>query len=66
MAFDGLAVSCMVHELNNILVNGRVDKVLQPEYDEIILGVRAGGKNHKLVLSASSSNPRIHLIGGFP
>lgn len=61
MAFDGLAVSCMVHELNNILAYGRVDKVLQPEYDEIILGIRAGGKNHRLVLSASSSNPRIHL-----
>lgn len=61
MAFDGLAVSCMVHELNDILTNGRVDKVLQPEYDEIILAIRSGGKNHKLVLSASSSNPRIHL-----
>ena len=61
MAFDGLAVSCMVHELNDILTNGRVDKVLQPEYDEIILGVRAGGKNRRLVLSASSSNPRVHL-----
>ena len=47
MAFDGLAVSCMVHELNDILTNGRVDKVLQPEYDEIILGVRAGGKNRR-------------------
>ena len=61
MAFDGLALSCMVYELNNILTDGRVDKVLQPEYDEIILGVRAGGKNRRLVLSASSSNPRIHL-----
>lgn len=61
MAFDGLAVSCMAYELNNILTNGRVDKVLQPEYDEIILGVRSGGKNRKLVLSASSSNPRLHL-----
>ena len=61
MAFDGLAVSCMARELNNILTNGRVDKVLQPEYDEIILGVRAGGKNRRVVLSASSSNPRIHL-----
>ena len=61
MAFDGLAVACMVNELNNVLSQGRVDKILQPEYDEIILGIRAGGKNHKLVLSASSSNPRIHL-----
>lgn len=61
MAFDGLAISCMVQELNDILSQGRVDKVLQPEYDEIILAVRSGGKNRRLVLSASSSNPRVHL-----
>lgn len=61
MAFDGIAISCIVHELNDILAQGRVDKVLQPEYDEIILGVRSGGKNHKVVLSASSSNPRVHI-----
>ena len=61
MAFDGIAISCITYELNNILTNGRVDKVLQPEYDEINLVVRAGGKNHRLVLSASSSNPGIHF-----
>jgi len=61
MAFDGITVCCMVQELNKILKDGRIDKVLQPEYDEIALAIRAGGKNHKLVLSASSSNPRIHL-----
>ncbi len=61
MAFDGIAVSCIAHELNNILKDGRVDKILQPEYDEIILGVRSQGKNRKIVLSASPSNPRVHL-----
>lgn len=61
MAFDGIAVSCMTDELNNILANGRVDKVLQPEYDEIILAIRSVGKNRRLVLSASSSNPRVHF-----
>ncbi len=61
MAFDGITISCMVHELNNILAQGRVDKVLQPEYDEIILAIRSGGKNRKVVLSASSSNPRVHI-----
>ena len=61
MAFDGITLSCMTTELNNLLKDGRVEKVLQPEYDEIILAVRSGGKNRRLVLSASSSNPRIHF-----
>ncbi len=60
MAFDGIAVSCIVHELNEILKDGRVDKVLQPEYDEITLMVRAGGKNTRITLSASAANPRVH------
>lgn len=61
MAFDGIAISCIAHELNEILKDGRVDKVLQPEHDEIILALRAGGKNRRIVLSASPSNPRVHL-----
>lgn len=61
MAFDGITISCITNELNTVLNNARIDKVLQPEYDEIVLSVRAGGKNRKLVLSASSNNPRIHF-----
>lgn len=61
MAFDGIAIACITKELNNLLKDGRIEKVLQPEYDEIVLAVRSGGKNRKLVLSASSSNPRIHF-----
>ena len=61
MAFDGVTISCMVQELHQLLQNGRVDKINQPEYDELWLQIRAGGKNHRLVLSASASNPRLHL-----
>lgn len=61
MAFDGITMFCMTNELNTILNNARIDKILQPEYDEIVLSVRAGGRNRKLVLSASSNNPRIHF-----
>lgn len=61
MAFDGISISCIVKELESNLTGGRIDKITQPERDEIHIGVRADGKNHRLIASASSSNPRIHI-----
>jgi predicted ribosome quality control (RQC) complex YloA/Tae2 family protein len=61
MAFDGIAISCIVKELESNLLNGRIDKITQPERDEIHINIRADGKNHKLIASASYSNPRIHI-----
>ncbi|MDR0405751.1 MAG: NFACT family protein, partial [Clostridiales bacterium] len=43
------------------LIGGRIDKITQPERDEIHLLVRNNGENLRLIASASSSNPRIHL-----
>jgi len=61
MALDGIAISCIVHELQASLCNGRIDKIHQPEADEIILAVRNHGNSHKLLLTANASHPRLHL-----
>jgi len=52
----------MVHELNDKLLEGRIDKIHQPEGDEILFQIRAKGQNHRLLLSSNSSYPRIHLL----
>ena len=61
MAFDGVVVAAVTHELNACLRDGRIDKIYQPEKDEIILTVRAQGANYRLLLSANPSYPRLHL-----
>ncbi len=61
MPFDGIVAKSIVDELTEKLVGGRVEKVFQPEADEIVLLVRAWNKNCKLVMSASPNYPRIHL-----
>ena len=61
LPFDGIVAKSIVDELTEKLVGGRVEKVFQPEADEIVLLVRAWNKNCKLVLSASPNYPRIHL-----
>ncbi|MCL2365034.1 MAG: NFACT family protein [Defluviitaleaceae bacterium] len=61
MPFDGSVIASVVHELERLLVNGRIDKIIQPEADEVIIAARAGGTNHKLLLTASAQAPRVHL-----
>ena len=61
MSFDGVFTHAMVDELVIGLKNGRVSKVQQPYKNEIVLVIRANGRNHKLLLSAHPSYARIQL-----
>ena len=53
MPMDGLTLGAMARELNHLLEGGRVDRVQQTERDELMLTLRAQGKNHRLLLSSS-------------
>jgi predicted ribosome quality control (RQC) complex YloA/Tae2 family protein len=61
MAFDGIFLYALSLELKNDMLNGKVDKINQPEKDEIIITLRNGNKNRKVLISASSNYPRIHF-----
>jgi Predicted RNA-binding protein homologous to eukaryotic snRNP len=61
MALDGITVSNIVCELTDKLLGGRIDKIYQPQKDEIIISVRSIGSNFKLLMSANPSHPRIQL-----
>jgi len=60
MPLDGTAIASVVHELS-ALIGGRIDKISQPEPDEIFINLRAGGKNHKLLLTVNANAPRINF-----
>ena len=51
---DGLTAGFAARELNEILRGGRIDKITQPERDTVVLVIRAGGANHRLLLCARS------------
>ena len=59
MPLDGMSLRALARELNELLAGGRVEKVLQPEKDEIHLIIRSQYKNHRLVMSASANHPRV-------
>lgn len=60
MAFDGLFTAAMTDELQ-ILKDGRISKIHQPNTQEVILMIRAGRSNHKLLISTHPSYSRVQL-----
>lgn len=61
MAFDGITISSIISQLKSNILGGRIDKIYQPEGDEIILGIRSFGNSFKLLITANPSHPRIHF-----
>lgn len=61
MSFDGIFTYAMVRELKDKLESGRITKIYQPYKNELVLTIRSGRSNHKLLISAHPSYARIHL-----
>lgn len=60
MAFDGITIANLAKELNDTLAGGRIQKVAQPEKDELILTIKQYDI-YKLFLSADASLPLVYL-----
>lgn len=61
MAFDGIVVRALAHELNEKLKDARLDKIYQPESDELLLALHGPAGAFKVTLSANASIPRIAI-----
>lgn len=62
MALDGIYLHSLINEIKATILNCRVDKINQPEKDEIILNFKVNRKNKRLLISASSNYSRINFI----
>ena len=60
MAFDGIVTHSIVKELNNRIINGKINKIYQPTKNEIILDIY-NKKKFMLNICIDSSNCRINL-----
>ena len=61
MAFDGITIAAMVKELNTSLKGGRINKIAQPESDELLITARGQDGQKRLLLSASPSLPLLYF-----
>lgn len=60
MAFDGNFTHALVDELQ-FLVRGKINKIQQMDNSSLLLKMRAGGKNHQLLISSHPMYARFHL-----
>ena len=61
MALDATTVYALARELDGLLAGAKIEKVHQGEAHQLTLSLRAAKKSCKLLLSASSSYPRVHI-----
>ena len=61
MTLDGLTLNRIVMELNHSIVGGKIEKIYQPEREEIVLLLHTKSGKKRLVLSANGAECRIHL-----
>lgn len=62
MPLDAVCLRAVLSELDTRIAGGRIEKVYQPDRDEVVLQIRGGQGACRLLISASPSAPRIHLI----
>ena len=60
MAFDGIVTKAIASELQQ-LSGARIDKIFQPNNNNVILGFYLNGTNYALNICINSQNYRVHL-----
>lgn len=61
MAFDGIVTKQVVKELNTCLLGGKINKVYQPNKNEILFGIYANAKHYCLLINIEATHCRMHL-----
>jgi predicted ribosome quality control (RQC) complex YloA/Tae2 family protein len=59
MAFDSGMLACTLSEIRRVALGARIEKIYQPERDEIVIQMRSFEGEKRLLINAGSNNPRI-------
>ena len=61
MPFDAGLTAAITKELKEKLVGAKIEKIQQPERDELIIAVKNGRESGKLLISAKAGSARISM-----
>jgi len=61
MAFDGITLKSVIFELNSCIIGGKINKIFQPNKNEVIIDIYSNGKNYSLDICISSNMYRMNL-----
>lgn len=63
MALDGISIHALVHEFNEYLLNGKINKISQPEREELLITINTQNGNKRVLISANASLPFMYITG---
>ena len=66
MALDGMFLSFLVRDVNELLGGAKVDKIHQPGKNELVFIMRTRGGMHKLYFTADANSPRFAVVDKTP
>ncbi|MDD6310969.1 MAG: NFACT RNA binding domain-containing protein [Firmicutes bacterium] len=66
MSYDGVVTYAMVHELNNNIQYGKIEKIYQPQPEQLIFNIHTKQGRRKLFISASGSHSAAYLVEDTP
>ncbi len=61
MALDGISIHALVDEFNELLLGGKINKISQPEREELLITVNTSSGNKRLLISANASLPFMYI-----
>ncbi|MCR4829876.1 MAG: NFACT family protein, partial [Pseudobutyrivibrio sp.] len=61
MALDGISIHALVHEFNESLLNGKINKISQPEREELLITINTPNGNKRVLISANASLPFMYI-----
>jgi len=62
MPLDAFCLGALAQELDKALAGSRVEKVYQPDRNEVVLQTRGAGGAKRLLISIAAGTPRVHFI----
>ena len=61
MAFDGIVIANLTRDFKTRLEGGKINKIAQPEKDELLFTIKNNRETMRLLISASASLPLIYF-----
>lgn len=61
MAFDAGMLSCVLHEIELALKEGKIEKIYMPQKEMVVLAIKNGRDSKRLLINAGPTSPRISI-----
>ncbi len=66
MSFDGIVTKSIVSELQSKISGGKIEKIYQPEKEQLYIQIHANSKKYNLFISSESNHASIYLTDNKP